>query len=191
MITDFLAVTVIAVGLSADCFAVALGGGISNKARSWPRSTRVAISFGLFQALMPAIGWLAGRTVTQFIASYDHWVAFGLLGFVGGRMIFESFHHHESRTDGRDITRGWLLITLSVATSIDALAVGLSFAFLDVSIVMASLIIGVTAFLITMVGFVVGRKAGELIGRRAELVGGLILLAIGLRILVSHLTSGA
>jgi putative Mn2+ efflux pump MntP len=187
---DFLSIILIAIGLSADCFAVALSGGISNKNHSWTKYTRVALSFGVFQALMPIIGWLAGRTFVDLIASYDHWVAFGLLGFVGGKMVFEAFHHHESRKDDKDITKGWLLITLSVATSIDALAVGLSFAFLKVNILLASGIIGVTAFVITIVGFVAGRKAGEVIGKRAELLGGLILVAIGLRILVSHLTGG-
>lgn len=187
---DFLSIMLIAVGLSADCFAVALGGGISNKHISWPRAGRVATSFGLFQAVMPAIGWLAGRTIVNLISRYDHWVAFGLLGFVGGKMVFEAFHHHESRKDDKDITKGWLLVTLSVATSIDALAVGLSFAFLEVNILLAAVLIGVTAFAITIAGFLAGRKAGEVIGKRAELIGGLILIAIGSRILVSHLVSG-
>ncbi len=187
---DFLSIMLVALGLSADCFAVALGGGISDRTLSWPKWTRVALSFGVFQALMPLIGWLAGRTIVNIIADYDHWLALGLLGFVGGKMIFEAFHHHETQKETKDMSRGWTLVTLSVATSIDALAIGLSFAFLDVNIVLAAALIGVTAFAITIVGFVAGRKAGEVIGKRAELIGGLILVAIGLRILVSHLTSG-
>jgi putative Mn2+ efflux pump MntP len=147
---------------------------------------RAALSFGLFQAIMPVLGWLAGRTVVDFIGGFDHWLAFALLGFVGAKMIWESFHP-EKEDIKADFTKGWLLITLSIATSIDALAVGLSFAFLNVNIVTAGLIIGVTTFLITIIGFVLGRKVGEYVGKRAELLGGLILIAIGLKILLSRL----
>ena len=150
------------------------------------RVLRTALSFGAFQTLMPVIGWLAGRTVVDVIGGYDHWVAFGLLGFVGGKMIWESFHEKEEGRKG-DATRGLMLITLSVATSIDALAVGLSFAFVQVPIVSASLTIGIVAFLITVLGFFAGRRAGELLGKRAEMVGGLVLIGIGLRILLSHI----
>jgi manganese efflux pump family protein len=147
---------------------------------------RASLSFGLFQAIMPVLGWLAGRTFVNFIGGFDHWLAFGLLGFVGGRMLWESFHpeREEKRTD---ITKGLILLTLSIATSIDALAVGLSFAFLKVNILTASLTIGFTAFLVTIIGFLLGKKVGELVGRSAELIGGLILIGIGVRILLTHL----
>jgi putative Mn2+ efflux pump MntP len=135
---DFLSVFLIALGLSADCFAVALSGGISKRNHSWPRMLRVSFSFGLFQALMPVLGWLAGRTVVEYIANYDHWVAFALLAIVSGRMLWESFRPERSKDKEVDITKGLLLITLSIATSIDALAVGLSFAFLNVNIALAS-----------------------------------------------------
>ena len=184
---DFLSIFLIAVGLSADCFAVALSGGVSSKNHSWLRIFRVAFSFGLFQAVMPVLGWLAGRTVVEFIADYDHWVAFILLAIVSGRMLWESLrsgHHEEKEVD---VTRGLLLLTLSVATSIDALAVGLSFAFLKVNIALASPTIGVVAFVVTAIGFVLGKKASSLIGRRAETVGAVILLAIAVRILLGHL----
>lgn len=184
--SDFLSISLIALGLSADCFAVALSGGISKKNHSWPRRLRVSFSFGLFQTLMPVLGWLAGRTVVEFIADYDHWVAFVLLVIVSGKMLWESFRPESNQDKEVDITKGLLLITLSVATSIDALAVGLSFAFLKINIGVASLTIGAVAFLVTLIGFVVGKRASKIIGKRAEALGGIILLAIAFRILLTH-----
>jgi len=184
---DFLSIILIAIGLSADCFAVALSGGISIRNHSWQRRLRVAFSFGLFQAIMPVIGWLVGRTVVEFIEDYDHWVAFILLVIVGGKMLWESFRPERDQDKEVDIAKGILLITLSIATSIDSLAVGLSFAFLEINIGIASLTIGMIAFLFTIIGFVVGRKASWIIGKRAEALGGIILLAIAFRILLSHI----
>ena len=185
--SQFISIFFIALGLSADCFAVALSAGVSNKNHSRLQIFRVSFSFGLFQALMPVLGWLAGRTVVEFIADYDHWVAFVLLAIVAGRMFWEAFRSGQAEEKEVDISRGLLLLTLSIATSIDALAVGLSFAFLDVSIAVASPVIGVVAFVVTAIGFLAGRKASRLIGKRAEAIGGLILLAIAFRILLSHL----
>jgi putative Mn2+ efflux pump MntP len=185
--SDFLSVLLIALGLSADCFAVALSGGISKVNHSWLRILRVSFSFGLFQALMPVLGWLAGRTVVEYIADYDHWVAFALLAIVSGRMLWESFRHERSQDKEVDITKGLLLITLSIATSIDALAVGLSFAFFEVNIAMAGLTIGAVTFLVTAIGFLIGKRASKIIGKRAEAIGGIILLAIAIRILLSHI----
>jgi len=183
---DLASLLLIAVGLSADCFAVALGvsvsGGVSSR-----RLLRTALAFGAAQTLMTAVGWAVGSTIVDFIASYDHWVAFGLLAIIGGRMLWESLHSEESEARAKDATRGFALLLLSVATSIDALAVGLSFAFLEVNIALAALTIGGVAFAITTLGFVLGRKASHVLGRRAEAVGGLILLGIGLRILLTHL----
>jgi len=184
---DFLSVLLIALGLSADCFVVALSGGISKINHSWLRILRVAFSFGLFQALMPVLGWLAGKTVVELIADYDHWVAFAMLTIVSGRMLWGAFHSERSQGKEVDITKGLLLITLSIATSIDALAVGLSFAFLNINIALASPTIGAVAFVITIIGFKLGRRAGKLIGKRAEAIGGIIILAIGFRILLSHI----
>jgi putative Mn2+ efflux pump MntP len=185
--SDFLSILLIAIGLSADCFAVALSGGISNINHTWPRILRISFSFGLFQALMPILGWLAGKTVVEVIADYDHWVAFSLLVIVSGRMLWESFRPERSEDKDVDITKGFLLITLSLATSIDALAVGLSFAFLDINIALASPTIGAVAFLVTTIGFILGKKVSKLIGKRAETIGALILLAIAFRILLSHI----
>jgi putative Mn2+ efflux pump MntP len=185
--TGFLSILIIALGLSADCFAVALSASIAKKSLPLWQGFRIALSFGLFQALMIVIGWLAGRTVIDIIASYDHWLAFGLLLFVGGRMIWESLHEKDGEEASRDIT-GWLfLLMLSIATSLDSLAVGLSFAFLKVNLTLASATIGVVAFIITLFGFFAGKKLGAIIGKRAEIIGGIILILIGVRILLEHL----
>jgi putative Mn2+ efflux pump MntP len=185
--SDLLPVLLIAFGLSADCFAVALGGSVSIRNLRYSQVLRTALVFGIAQALMPFIGWLIGRKVISFISGYDHWVAFGLLAVVGGRMLWEAFFEKEKGRGSADLSRGWILFTLAVATSIDALAVGLSFAFLEMNIAYASLIIGVVTFGITILGFYLGRKAGRLLGQRAKIAGGIILIAIGIRILVSHL----
>jgi putative Mn2+ efflux pump MntP len=184
---DLLSIFLIAIGLSADCFAVSLGSGISSKQHSWLQIFRVSLSFGIFQALMPVLGWLAGRTIVDIIADYDHWVAFILLVIVSGRMFWEAFHPDHSSKKDVDVTKGFLLLTLSIATSIDALAVGLSFAFLNVNIAVASPVIGTVAALVTALGFYLGKKANKLIGKRAEIIGAIILLAIAFRILLSHL----
>jgi len=184
---DFLSVFLIAIGLSADCFAVALGISFSCGGLPFHQVFRVPLAFGLFQAAMTTLGWLAGRTIEELISSYDHWVAFGLLAFVGIRMIWESFHSGESRRKNIDITKGMVLLMLSFATSIDALAVGLTFGLVKIGITLASLTIGLVAFVITGVGFLLGRKLSSIMGRRAEIVGGAVLIAIGLRILLEHI----
>ena len=182
----FLTIFLIALGLAADCFVVALGGSISRRNLSSIQIGRVSLSFGVFQGVMPVLGWLAGLTVVNLVADYDHWVALALLGFVGGKMIWESFRSKDGRSESADITRGWLLVTLSVATSIDALAVGLTFAFIKVNVLAASLTIGTVAFLVTVIGFLLGKKAHRLMGRRAEVIGGLILIGIGIKIVMEH-----
>lgn len=183
---EVLPVLFIALGLSADCFAVTLSGSITMRTVSPIQALRTAFTFGFFQALMLALGWLAGRTVVDLIADYDHWLAFALLTLIGVRMIWQSLRGEEAAKQV-DITRGLTLLTLAVATSIDALAVGLTFAFLDVNIVSAALIIGVVAFIISVLGFLAGKRAGRLLGKRAEIFGGIILIAIGLRILLTHI----
>ena len=184
---DFVSILFIAIGLSADCFAVAVGGSAATRVLSTGQILRTSLAFGLSQALMPVLGWLAGRTVVDLIAAYDHWVAFALLAAIGGRMIWESFRSSQSGSKNMDISRGLSLLALSVATSIDALAVGLSFAFVEVNIALASLTIGIVAFAATTIGFFLGRKSGRLFGKRAETVGGIVLIAIGLRIVFRHI----
>ena len=183
---DFSSIFIIAFALSADCFAVALGCSTSSKFLSPLQVLRVYLSFGFFQAFMPTLGRLMGQTVVDLIATYDHWAAFILLVLVGGRMIWESFGSRDG-SNKNDITKWFILLTLSVATSIDALAIGLTLAFLNVNLVLAVSTIGIVAVLVTAIGFVLGRKAGKLIGKRAETFGGVIILGIGIRILIGHL----
>jgi putative Mn2+ efflux pump MntP len=185
--TGFLSVFIIALGLSADCFAVALSSSISKRGLSIWQGLRVGLFFGVFQSAMTLLGWWAGSRIIDFISSYDHWLSFGLLCIVGGRMIWESLHEKEDEHKITDITRWWLLFVLSVATSIDALAVGLSFGFLQINIATASLTIGAVTFIITLAGFLAGKKLGEIVGKRAEIIGGIILILIGVRILIEHL----
>ena len=184
---DILSVVLIAIGLSMDCFAVAIGGSVTMKSLSVWKVLRTSLSFGIFQTIMPVIGWFAGQTVVNLISDYDHWIAFALLAYVGGKMVCESFHGENEDESQTDITSGFALISLSVATSIDALAVGLSFAFIEVGITEPSIIIGAVCFAITATGFLLGRTLGAIFGKRAELVGGLVLIGIGIKILVEHL----
>ncbi|MEW6440076.1 MAG: manganese efflux pump MntP family protein [bacterium] len=178
----------IAFGLAMDAFAVAIAAGLSLGRLQGRQVFRLAFHFGLFQFLMPVLGWLAGQTLVRWIAAVDHWIAFAVLAFIGGRMIRDSFHD-EDREARDDPTRGWLLVTLSVATSIDALAVGLSLAFLRVSIWMPSVVIGVVAAAMTILGMAFGTRLGAGFGRWAERAGGLVLIGIGLRVVASHLSS--
>jgi manganese efflux pump family protein len=182
---DTISIILIALGLAADCFAVSLSGSVLKKYNAI-QIARTAITFGVFQFSMPVIGWLLGRTIVDIISEFDHWIAFGLLALIGGRMIWEYFKEKEEQ-EKTDISKGVLLLTLGFATSIDALAVGLGFAFLNINIWFACIVIGIVAIGITLIGFVIGRKAGPLLGKWAKLAGGLILIGIGLRILITHL----
>jgi putative Mn2+ efflux pump MntP len=182
----FITILITAIGLSADCFAVALSISIAHAGLSFRQFVRFPVAFGVFQALMLFIGWLVGHSVVEFIAAFDHWLAFALLAIIGGRMIWESFHEKEEGAE-RDPGRWFTLLALSVATSIDSLAAGLSYAFLRVDIVLAAATTGLTAFIITLGGHFIGKKVGALVGKRAEMAGGIILVLIGLRILLEHL----
>ncbi|GAB4164155.1 MAG: manganese efflux pump MntP family protein [Geothermobacteraceae bacterium] len=185
---DILTLLALAVALAMDAFAVALGTSLALPRLTGRHLFRLGWHFGLFQALMPIAGWLAGLTVHRWIVAIDHWIAFGLLLFIGGRMIREAIAGEEERSDA-DPTRGWSLVLLSVATSIDALAVGLTLAMLGVSIWFPALIIGLVAGGLTLCGMVLGRRIGAAWGPRVEIAGGVILIAIGLKILVEHLTA--
>jgi putative Mn2+ efflux pump MntP len=177
----------IAIGLAMDAFAVSIAVGLSLKEVSLRQTFRLAYHFGLFQALMPILGWLAGRSIERWIGPVDHWIAFGLLTAIGGKMIYEAFKGDADDVAKKDPTKGASLVVLSVATSIDALAVGLSLALLGVEIWYPALVIGFVAFAFTAVGLHLGKRFGALLGRRMEIVGGVILIAIGVRILVEHL----
>jgi putative Mn2+ efflux pump MntP len=184
---DLLTLFGIALALAMDAFAVALGTGMNLATLTGRHLFRLGFHFGLFQALMPVIGWLAGIGLQQKIAAWDHWIAFGLLAFVGGHMLWESRRAaHEKKAD-KDPTRGMSLVILSVATSIDALAVGFSLSVLGVSIWTPALVIGLVAGVLTVAGMLLGRRVGDQWGPRVEITGGLILIGIGLKILVEHL----
>lgn len=178
----------IAAALAMDAFAVALASGVSLKQVSGRQTFRLAWHFGLFQALMPIAGWSAGLTVHSLIEKIDHWVAFALLVFISIRMIIEAFKTDEGRVDKRDPTKGGTMVMLSVATSIDALAVGLSLSFLKISIWYPALVIGVVAGLFTIIGLHLGRflSSRSRLGHYAELIGGVVLLGIGVNILYEH-----
>lgn len=179
---------VVAVGVSADAFAVSLAQGVRIRRHLHRDALLVALTFGLFQALMPLLGWVLGAQFSSFIAPIDHWVAFTLLLLIGGKMLWEAFHtDHSEQTSGRVRPRELLL--LAVATSIDALAVGLSFAFLHVDIVPAVIVIGVITAALTYIGVVLGHRVGTRFQAPAEVVGGLVLIGIGVKILVEHLTA--
>lgn len=180
----------IALGLAMDAFAVSIASGLAVPRLTGRHVFRMAFHFGLFQALMPVLGWYAGATVARFLAAWDHWIALGLLGFIGGKMLVEAWRGGEDDKACADPTRGARLVTLSVATSIDAFAVGLSLAMLDVSIWTPAAVIGVVTATLSALGIVFGSRLGCAWGRRAQIVGGLVLVGIGVRIVVSHLAAG-
>ena len=183
---NILEILLIAISLSMDAFAVCLGVGTTGKANH-PRPTfRLAFHFGLFQFLMPIIGWLAGTTVEHYISAFDHWIAFGLLAFVGVRMVWTGFHPGEEEKE-KDPSRGLTLVILAFATSIDALAVGLSLGVIGMTIWYPAVIIGLVTGLLSWLGIRLGKILGEKVGKRMEIIGGLILIAIGLRIVLAHI----
>jgi putative Mn2+ efflux pump MntP len=181
----------LALALAMDAFAVSLGIGMAQHPATGRQTLRLAFTFGLFQFVMCTAGWGAGETVVKYISRYDHWLAFMLLLFVGGRMIHESFEREKAEeSERRDPTSGASLLVLGVATSLDSLAVGLSLAALHTPILYPAAVIGVVAFGMTVIGLKLGPALGKVIGRRAELLGGLVLIAIGVKILVDHLSAG-
>ncbi len=185
---SFFVILGIALALAMDAFAVSIGIGISLKPATAGQTFRPAASFGLFQFAMPILGWAAGEKIIGYIERYDHWVAFALLIAVGGRMVKESlFSGRGIERLKKDPTKGFSLLGLSLATSLDALAVGLSLAALHVPILFPAVIIGLVAFGMTVLGVKLGPAAGRLIGKRAELTGGLILILIAIKILVEHM----
>lgn len=183
---DLISIFFIALALAMDAFAVAISTGIILKKVTFRQFFRLSFHFGLFQFLMPVIGWLAGLSVQKFIQNYDHWIAFLLLAFIGGKMIHEAFQKEEEENN-HDPTRGVTLVVLSIATSIDALAVGFSLALLRVSIWFPAVIIGIVAVVMTLLGMIIGKGAGLLLGKRVSVMGGIILCAIGIKILIEHM----
>ncbi len=176
----------IAVALAMDAFAVAIASGACLRPLAFRQVFRLAFHFGLFQALMPLIGWFAGVAVQVWVSAWAHWIAFGLLVMIGVNMIRESFETEDDAcTERKDVTRGMSLVTLSVATSIDALAVGLSLSMLAQPILFPAVVIGIVAGVFTVVGMHLGSLIAGLgsLSRWAELMGGIVLLVIGIKIL--------
>jgi putative Mn2+ efflux pump MntP len=177
----------IAIGLAMDAFSVAITSGVKIKTPTFRHYFRVAFHFGLFQFLMPIIGFYSGVLFQNIIQRFDHWIAFGLLAFVGGKMIWESFQLDDEEGTC-DPTRGRTLIILAIATSIDAAAIGFTLAALEISVFIPSIIIGIVCVIFSTVGMFIGCRIGSLIGKWAERAGGFILFGIGIRILIQHLT---
>ncbi len=176
-----------ALALAMDAFAVATAVAAGLPGWTARHTFRLAWHFGLFQAMMPIMGWFGGSALLPLMAAVDHWIAFALLAFLGLRMIWQA-RHPEDRGQDFDPTRGWSLVILSVATSIDAFAVGVSLGLIGVSIWVPSLIIGLVTLGVSYVGTRIGRRAGHHLGQWAERVGGIVLIGIGIRILLQHLT---
>ena len=175
----------IAVGLSMDAFAVSIGKGLTLSRIRWKHAAVTGLWFGVFQAVMPLLGYFLGATFSGYIQSVDHWIAFVLLGLIGGNMIRESFSAEGELVDGSFAPLR--MLPLAVATSIDALAVGVTFAFLQVDILAAVLLIGVTTFAISVAGVKIGTVFGEKFSAKAECAGGLLLVLMGAKILLEHL----
>jgi putative Mn2+ efflux pump MntP len=189
---DTFSMVAMGAGLAMDAFAVAISMGVTIKNIRPTQTARLALAFGGFQGLMPVVGYLAGRSLSEFpwVAAYDHWIAFTLLAFLGGKMIYEARFlspDEDAKGASDDPTKSLTLIVLAFATSIDALAVGASLALLHVRIALPSLIIGVVTAVFAVLGAQLGQRFGQSFGKKVEIAGGLALVAIGLRILIDHL----
>ena len=180
-----LEIILVSISLAMDAFAVSICKGLSMRKLDWKKAFIIAMYFGGFQALMPIIGYLLGATFSNLVASIDHWIAFGLLTIIGSNMIKESFDDEiEKRNDRVDFKT---MIVLAIATSIDALAVGVTFAFFKTSMIGPVISIGVITFILSLLGVKIGNKFGDKFQNKAELVGGIILIIIGTKILLEHL----
>ena len=175
----------ISIGLAMDAFAVSVCKGLSMKKMNWKNTLIIALYFGLFQALMPVVGYFLGSTFSSFVESIDHWIAFILLAVIGTNMIKDSTDDElDKRNDNVDFKT---MIVLAIATSIDALAVGVTFSFFEINLVLSITIIGIITFILSIIGVLIGNKFGDKFQNKAELAGGIILIIIGLKILLEHL----
>jgi len=182
-------IIVIAVGLAMDAAAVSLAAAASGFAGNGRAVFRLAFHFGLFQFMMPVLGWFLGVGFVSYFKAFDHWIAFGLLAFVGGRMVMSGLDRCQTLIQ-KDPSRGMTMVMLSVATSIDALAIGLSLAMMDINIWYPSVMIGIITSAMSLGAIALGKRLGILSGKRMEILGGVILIGIGTRILVSELIAG-
>ena len=187
---ELVTVVLIAIGLAMDAFSVCIVSGVKIRTLSARHYFRLSFHFGLFQFLMPLIGYYGGVMIENSVQSYDHWIAFALLLIIGLKMLWESLgQEEETETLKRgDPSRGMTLVILSLATSIDAAAVGFSFAALQVPIVFPAIIIGLVCILFSAIGLFIGDKIGMIIGQWAERIGGLLLILIGVKILTDHIS---
>lgn len=183
---DWISLLGIAVALAMDAFAVSLAAGAVLYPVTFRHCFRLSFHFGLFQGMMPIIGWLAGMTVQQYISAWDHWIAFGLLSLLGVRMIREALRDDREENPATDPSRGMTLVFLSIATSIDALAIGLTLAMINVTIWFPALVIGIVACGFSVVGVLLGNRIGSAWGEKVEVAGGLVLIAIGVKILLEN-----
>lgn len=188
---DFLSIFLIAVSLAMDALAAALSTGMCVGKTCWRDAARIGLYFGGFQFAMTLAGWLLGCSVSSFIGQVDHWIAFGLLLFIGGKMIYEAVRSRlrDEICDFDPMARKRLLM-LAVATSIDALAMGISFALIQLRVFTAALTIGAVTFVLSAAGYLAGKRLNGLFRKYAEIAGGVLLIAIGIRILIEHLTGG-
>ena len=182
---ELFEIIAIGIGLAMDAFAVSICKGLSMKKIDWKKAIIIALYFGIFQALMPVLGYFLGSTFSSFVQSVDHWIAFILLAIIGGNMIKDSTDDEvEKRNDKVDVKT---MLLLAIATSIDALAVGVTFAFFEVNLLLSISIIGIITFVLSFLGVIIGNKFGDKFQNRAELAGGIVLIIIGLKILLEHL----
>ena len=183
---DFITVVAVALGLSFDTFAVSLSYGVVQYKILFWQAVRIAIVLALFQAGLLVIGYFLGSVVSDFFKAADHWVALALLSFLGIRMVVEGIKR-KTDEEVRDYTKASTLLTVAVGTSIDAFAVGISFALLNIIIWISGVIIGVVTFLASMTAIRIGKSAGKRLGQKVEIIGGIILLAIGIKIFLEHI----
>ncbi len=184
---DYITIFIIAVSLAMDAFAVSIANGACVTGFCKKNALQQGIYFGGFQFLMPLLGWLLGTSVKDYIEAIDHWIAFGLLALIGGNMILESLKKQQQQTQCDVVLTTKALVLQAIATSIDALAVGISFAILDVHIVAAAAIIGAVAFIISYMGGILGTGLGQFLEKKTTFLGGLVLIAIGFKIVFEHI----
>lgn len=183
---DWFYIFTIAFVLSIDSFAVSITtGGADIKIRFW-QATRIAIIFAIFQGLFPVLGWFAGKELEQLISQFDHWISFSLLTLLGLKMILDAFKTSDNEIKYHRLNTKYL-IGLAIATSIDALIIGVSFAFMKINIIYSAIIIGAVTFIASMLGILFGKKLGFFFGKKMDLIGGIILIALGIKILFSHI----
>jgi manganese efflux pump family protein len=183
---DLVTIILIAFGLTVDSLAVSISTGLVVSHIRFLQAVRIAFVLAVFQGLMPLLGWFLGSQVRDFIIDYDHWIAFFLLFLIGAKMIYESFKKEGEKKDFNPLKYS-VMIGMAIATSIDALIVGVSFAFISINILLAIIIIGTLTFLVSMSGMFAGKKVGIYFGRKVEFLGGIVLIAIGIKILFEHL----